>query len=55
MRGGKRIGAGRKKTSAPFKNITIRVNPDLETEFREMAEKFKSKNGKKLDQKMVLQ
>ena len=47
MKGGKRIGAGRPKSAAPFKYITVRINPDLEIEFRELAERFKSKtNGK---------
>ena len=47
MKGGKRIGAGRPKSAAPFKYITVRINPDLENEFKAMAERFKSKiNGK---------
>ena len=43
MRGGKRDNAGRKNSALPFKYITIRINPDLEKEFRAMAEKYKSK------------
>jgi len=47
MKGGKRIGAGRPKSAAPYRYVTVRINPDLYDEFKLMAERFKSKiNGK---------